>query len=156
MNRILAGGIAGFAATVPMTLFMIAAYRRLPREEQYPLPPAEGMMEAAEKVGLNKHLDTKAERQAAVFTAHFSYGTAVGAIYGVLGPQVPLPAPVKGSLYGLAVWSISYLGLMPALGLLKPATEHPARRNALMIAAHLVWGTATAMAADALADTERQ
>ena len=34
------------------------------------------------------------------------------------------------------------MGLLPAAGILKPATEHPARRNALMIASHLVWGAA--------------
>jgi hypothetical protein len=39
---------------------------------------------------------------------------------------------------------------MPALGLLSPATEHPGRRNALMIAAHLVWGSATGIIFDRL------
>jgi hypothetical protein len=29
---------------------------------------------------------------------------------------------------------------MPGLGVLSPATEHPVRRSALMIFAHLVWG----------------
>jgi len=38
------------------------------------------------------------------------------------------------------VWGGSYLGLLPSLGILRPATDHPAQRNALMIAAHLVWG----------------
>jgi hypothetical protein len=28
---------------------------------------------------------------------------------------------------------------------LKPATEHPRRRNALMIGVHLVWGATTAL-----------
>jgi uncharacterized membrane protein YagU involved in acid resistance len=45
-----------------------------------------------------------------------------------------------GATFGLGVWVASYLGLMPMLGILRPATRHPARRNALMIAAHLVWG----------------
>lgn len=39
------------------------------------------------------------------------------------------------------VWTVSYLGWVPALGLLTPAGRHPSRRNARMIAAHLVWGT---------------
>jgi hypothetical protein len=38
------------------------------------------------------------------------------------------------------------MGWIPAVGTLEPATEHPPRRNALMIAAHLVWGAATAAA----------
>ena len=44
------------------------------------------------------------------------------------------------------MWAASYLGWIPAAGLLKPATEHPARRNFMMIAAHLVWGAALALA----------
>ena len=37
------------------------------------------------------------------------------------------------------------------MNLLEPATRHPARRNALMIAVHLVWGAATAAAMRELA-----
>jgi hypothetical protein len=54
---------------------------------------------------------------------------------------------LAGTLYGLVVWGASYLGLVPALGLLSPATRHPRRRNALMIAAHLVWGAALGLLA---------
>ena len=64
--------------------------------------------------------------------------------------MVPAPPALKGAAFGLGVWSVSYLGLMPALGVLNPATEHPGRRNALMIAAHLVWGSATGILFDRL------
>jgi uncharacterized membrane protein YagU involved in acid resistance len=55
---------------------------------------------------------------------------------------------LKGSLAGMIVWGGSYLGLLPALGIIPPATKHPRRRTALMIAAHLVWGVATGVVAD--------
>jgi len=48
------------------------------------------------------------------------------------------------------VWSTSYLVLLPALRLLRPATKAPPRRNALMIAAHLVWGGALGLVLRAL------
>jgi uncharacterized membrane protein YagU involved in acid resistance len=48
-----------------------------------------------------------------------------------------------GAAAGLAVWLASYMGWIPAVGNLEPATRHPARRNALMIVAHLVWGAST-------------
>jgi putative membrane protein len=35
---------------------------------------------------------------------------------------------------------LSYLLALPILKILTPATEHPARRNILMILAHFVWG----------------
>jgi hypothetical protein len=38
------------------------------------------------------------------------------------------------------------MGWIPALGVLRPATGHPMRRNALMIAAHFSWGWSTAAA----------
>lgn len=40
------------------------------------------------------------------------------------------------------MWVASYLGWIPASRRLKAATRHPARRNGLMLIAHLVWGAA--------------
>jgi uncharacterized membrane protein YagU involved in acid resistance len=75
-------------------------------------------------------------------TLHFLFGAATGSLYGVIEPSVRLNESVKGSLMGLAVWSGSYLGWIPAFHILPPATQHPWRRNVLMIVAHLVWGVA--------------
>jgi uncharacterized membrane protein YagU involved in acid resistance len=48
------------------------------------------------------------------------------------------------ALYGVLVWGVSYLGWIPGARILKPATQHRARRNVLMIACHLVWGATLA------------
>ena len=50
-----------------------------------------------------------------------------------------------GAAYGSAVWACSYLGWIPALGILKPASEHPPARNVLMISVHFVWDATTAI-----------
>jgi uncharacterized membrane protein YagU involved in acid resistance len=150
MNELLAGGLAGCAATVPMTWAMVEMHRRLPRDERYPLPPRQVAMRTAEKAGVLDDLD-ESERRAVTLTSHFAMGTAMGALYGLVGRQLPLPSPVAGATFGLAVWAGNYLGLLPALGLLRPATEHPPRRTGLMIAAHVVWGVACATIADFLA-----
>ena len=136
---LLAGALAGLAATVPMTLAMEAMHRRLPHHERYALPPRKITMRAAGAARAGHRLD-ESERLGLTLAAHFGYGTAAGALYGPLANRVKGPAAVKGMGYGLLVWAGSYLGLLPALGLLSPATDHPPRRNALMIAAHLVWG----------------
>lgn len=143
MNRLIAGAVAGLAATVPMSITMGAMFARLPRREKYPLPPREITDEVLHETGLRKHLS---ERSIAALTvaSHFGYGTECGVVYGALEPRLPGPSLVKGMGFGLAVWTVSYLGWLPAFGILKPATEHPARRNALMIGAHLVWGAALA------------
>jgi putative membrane protein len=64
----------------------------------------------------------------------------MGAVYGPVSDRVKAPPVVKGMGFGLLVWAASYLGIVPALGLIAPATRHRAQRNALMIVAHLVWG----------------
>ena len=155
MKRILFGALAGLAATAPMTLVMKLMHEQLPREEKYPLPPRQVTEAVAEKAGVNQHLDEE-EREKATWVSHFAYGTACGALYGALSGETldghPLAA---GAGFGLAVWAVSYLGWLPAAGIISPATEHPPRRNALMIAAHLVWG-ATAAAALAALESERE
>ena len=143
MKRLLTGALAGLAATVPMTLAMVWMHRRLPEDEQYPLPPRQVTMNTAEAVGVvEEGRLEESEKKAMTLAAHFTYGAAVGALYAPLARRVPLPPVVSGAAYGVAVWAGSYLGWLPAVGLLSPATEHPARRTALMIAAHLVWGSA--------------
>ncbi|HVF27979.1 MAG TPA: DUF6789 family protein [Pyrinomonadaceae bacterium] len=141
MNILMIGALAGLAATVPMTAAMKLMHRLLPREERYPLPPRRVTMRLAEKAGVKEYLD-EPERKALTVAGHFAYGAAVGALYAPLARKVPLAPPLAGAAYGLAVWTVSYLGWLPAANLITPATEHPARRNALMIVAHLVWGAA--------------
>jgi uncharacterized membrane protein YagU involved in acid resistance len=147
MNRMKAGVVAGLVATVPMTAVMLALHRRLPLGEQYPLPPQEITAEMAEKAGLDEHVG-EPEHGVATTLTHFGYGAATGGIYGALIDGVDAPPAALGAAYGVAVWVASYLGLLPALRILRPAMEHPARRNALMIAAHLVWGVTLGILAD--------
>jgi uncharacterized membrane protein YagU involved in acid resistance len=139
MNRFILGLLAGFTATIPMTLVMTALHRRLPPAERYPLPPKEITAKLAEEADQEEHID-QPEQDVVTLAAHFGYGATMGGMYAPLAEQMPGPPVMRGMVYGLAVWAGSYLGLLPALGILKPATEHPPRRNALMIAAHLVWG----------------
>lgn len=148
------GALAGFVATVPMTVAMWVMHRQLPWAERYPLPPRRITGKLAAKAGVRQHLDEPEER-GLTLAAHFGYGTATGAIYGAIADEVPAPRIVSGVLYGLGVWAVSYLGVLPALGILRPATEHPAKRNALMIAAHVVWGASLGAALDAAAARQK-
>jgi len=154
MNRILLGALAGLAATAPMTLAMKLMHEQLPRGERYPLPPRQVTEGLAEKAGVNEHLDEE-EREAATWASHFAYGAACGALYGALsGARVDDHPVLAGVGFGVAVWAGSYLGWLPAAGIIAPATEHPARRNALMIAAHVVWGATAGLTLAGLADGE--
>lgn len=122
-----------------MTAAMIYFFHRLPRTQKYPLPPREITMNLANEVGVKEDL-SEPEKKAATLIGHFSYGAAMGTLYATLAPQLRLDNVRGGILFGLAVWGGSYLGWLPALGLHRPAVKESAQRNALMIAAHVVWG----------------
>jgi uncharacterized membrane protein YagU involved in acid resistance len=139
VGRLISGAAAGLGAAVPMTLAMIAMHRRLPEHQRYPLPPRRITMKAAKKARARKQLDEN-ERTGLTLLAHFGYGAFVGGLFGLVAPRDTSRAVPAGIAYGLLVWAGSYLGLLPALGLHRPATREPAQRNGLMIVAHVVWG----------------
>ena len=149
----MAGAAAGLAATVPMTAAMQLMHRQLPAHERYPLPPRRITMRAADKAGVRAHLD-EPERLGLTLAAHFGYGSAVGALFGLVAPRRAAEAAAAGAGFGLLVWTVSYLGLMPTLDLHRPATREPAGRNALMIAAHLVWGATAGLLTYAIVGTD--
>jgi hypothetical protein len=115
-------------------------HRRLPEEERYPLTPREIIDSGSDQIGLP--LGKEAAKDVTL-GAHFLYGAAMGAAIAVLNPD---PSRKAGVVAGSAVWLASYMGWIPAVGTLEPATRHPARRNALMLGVHFVWGASTAAA----------
>ena len=156
MNRFVAGALAGLVATVPMTLAMVLWRERLlPPGERYDLPPREITLEAAERVGMADHLDDEAERHTASTAAHYGFGALAGAAGApmILAETAAGNNPaLQGVLWGLIVWGGTYLGLLPAAAILRPATEHPPRRTAMMIGVHVIWGAVTGLLTDRLAD----
>jgi uncharacterized membrane protein YagU involved in acid resistance len=138
------GLLAGVVATGPMTVAMIFWHRLLPAHERYPLPPRQITMKLARQAGMDE-LMTDEGRSAATLLAHFGYGGAVGALYGAVSARIRLHSVWKGLGFGVAVWAASYLGLLPGTGVLRGAHKHPARRNALMIGVHLLWGVTMAL-----------
>ncbi|MEA3032852.1 MAG: hypothetical protein QOH86_868 [Sphingomonadales bacterium] len=139
-SRLLIGSIAGFVGTMAMTAAMRRMHRRLPAKERYPLTPREIIDSGASQIGVA--LPNEAAKDVTT-AAHFAYGAAMGALIAAMNPD---PKKKTGAAAGFAVWLASYMGWLPAVGTLEPATRHPARRNALMIVAHLVWGASTAAA----------
>jgi hypothetical protein len=139
LAKALLGGLAGVAGTGAMSVAMQALYRKLPVEDRYPLPPRQ----------ITERLVGEQTDGVPIKTilAHFGYGALAGALLGVVRPSA---GGIQGIGFGLAVWTASYLGWIPALHVLKPATRHPLRRNLLMLATHVVWGGATAVVLRAL------
>lgn len=136
---VMAGLVCGVAATGPMTAAMILGHRVLPPAQQYPLPPQEITARTLEPA-----LDERDERLPLLtLGAHFAYGGLAGALYGVFAKHRGSVTQAGVGL-GALVWSLSYLGLLPAAGVLRNGLRHPLRRSLLMLAAHFVWGLALA------------
>jgi hypothetical protein len=136
---VFAGAVGGIVGTVAMTAAMRRLFAALPSEERYPMPPreiTERTMPAIDEAGT---------RDLTVLT-HLGFGAVAGAVSTAVRPL----GPGGGSLWGIIVWLGSYFGWVPLGGILKPASEHPVRRSALMIVVHLVWGSVTAIAAKEL------
>ena len=145
----LRGTVAGTIATLPMTLFMLAMHQLLPRWQRYALPPEEITREATERMQVRQHM-TRPQELGATLVSHFGYGASMGLFYSLFVEPWSLATAFKGMLFGLLIWAGSYLGWLPAANFSVAAPKEPLRRNALMIVAHLIWGTTTAFASNAL------
>lgn len=123
-----------------MTIVMIELFKHLPKREQYPLPPRVISMNIAKDIGIKKDMNEK-EKLSFTFINHFLYGALAAAVYFPLAKKIKLNNQLSGIGYGLSVWGASYLGILPALNLYPKATHESARRNALMIFSHIIWGS---------------
>jgi len=131
---------AGVVATVPMTVVMERLHRLLPSERGRPLPPREVTEGVYARMGGRHDRAHEGPLSQATLLAHYAFGGAAGSLFPLIAPRGVAPAAGAGLLYGLGVWSASYLGLLPSLGVRHNATRDTSGRTAMMIAAHLVWG----------------
>ena len=146
MNTAENGIWSGLLATGPMTLAMFALHNKLPNVEKSPLPPATLTSQFTSLFGLDQKLSQN-PRENLTMLSHFGYGAACGLLYAFGFKKLhPHSALLKGTLFGLGVWASSYMGWIPAFGLRANAYQMPAKRNGLMILAHIIWGASIGLA----------
>lgn len=133
------GLAAGGTATAMMTVVLEALYRRLPADQQAPMPPRQITVHAAEAVGLAKRLDESARFKASLLM-HAAYGAGTGAVVFALLRRLPGPSIVGGMLAGIVVYLLGYGGWLPLLGLYPPIPRETASRSGQTLAGHIVWG----------------
>jgi len=142
------GALAGLIATVPMSLFMLATQRMLPKGHQYALPPEMITGELAHRMHIRPHLN-KPQILGATLVSHFGYGTGMGMLYSPLS-KLPLPGAIKGVLFAVTVWAVSYLVLSPLIGMRASGHREPESRNLMKVGANAVWGVAMGVVTDML------
>lgn len=153
------GAVAGVGGTVPMTIFMReVAPRILPPDARPDEFIPKRILEWTEaRLGLDPDRIPEREQLWASLGAHFTFGGAAGALYGMARREASgVPAPLLGALFGLAVWGVSYGGWLPALGIRIGTVEQPPKKWTVPIIMHLIYGVATALAYETLTDVDQE
>lgn len=141
MNRIVRGAIAGATATLPMTGVMYGG--KAIGLLQTP-PPRQITGNAARKANKPPEQTSEQAFNASWVAAHLGFGIGCGIAYALIRPLLPANTVTAGILFGGAVWAISYVEVMPRLGLYPNPSEDSNSRTAVMIAAHATYGLALA------------
>jgi hypothetical protein len=130
------GSLAGLAATTAMSAVMLVSRKAGLMGK---LPPERITERALRLLGVRT---SETSENALSTVAHLGYGAGVGALFAAAGRALPMPVPgpVAGVVCGLAVWTVSYAGWIPALGIMPPPHRDRRDRQASMIVAHLVYG----------------
>lgn len=135
----LGGAVDGAAATLAMSAVMAAAARAGQLGEP---PPRRIVRRARKHAGTWSWNASSRSHGAWAVLVHFAFGAGAGSLFeSAYGrTRAPLPAPIAGAGFGVAVWLASYAGWVPALGLMPPPHRDRADRQAWMVVAHLVYG----------------
>lgn len=126
------GAAAGLVATCTMSAVLVVARATGWLGEP---PPRKLTRRVLDRIGIRargKKLDV------ATLVAHAGYGVGTGILYAMIpGRRAPV---MRGTAFGLGVWAASYMGWIPAVGLMaRPKNDRPGRPTS-MILAHLVFG----------------
>lgn len=91
------------------------------------------------------------KRQAPLVTAaaHWAYGSALGAIYGVVQSRLRVHPLLHGTVFGTAVWGLAYAALTP-LGIYEAPWRYPAKQLAVDWSYHALYGLGVASAYETL------
>lgn len=139
MSRLLRGAIAGALATAHMSAVMMGA-------KQFGLVGEMPPEKITARLLKRTPISPSEEHQDALATAlHFGFGSAAGALFGVVAPKRLIARVPMGMGYGAAMWGVSYMGWIPAFGIMPHAARDRRDRQMTMLAGHLVYGTALAI-----------
>jgi hypothetical protein len=136
MRNLLRGAISGAVATAAMSVVMVAGERAGMMADQPPKRIARAALPG------HKHRRKRGEEVLGAI-AHVGFGSASGALFGLMTRGQHAPVPL-GVAYALTIWVGSYAGWVPRLGILPPIPCDQPGRQAVLAAAHLVYGAALA------------
>ncbi len=148
-----AGAVGGFVASFAMNQFqaLLSAASEARSKQQHEQQPSrqgdDATVRTAAAISRNllHHELTQDEKKWAGPAVHYTFGTVLGACYGVLAETVPLAHIGAGTAFGAAVWLTADEIAVPAFGLSQSAANAPWSSHASALAAHLVFGVTTSV-----------
>jgi hypothetical protein len=156
LAAVVAGALAGAVGTACMDTIRYVLYRRdggmdsalaweFPRVDNWEKAPDPGQVAKREIEGFTQR--ELPDRWAGLIStvAHWAYGSAWGAAYGVVAGSLRHPHPLYGLPFGAVVWASDYV-LLPEAELYKPIWEYDAKTLARDLTAHLGYGAGTGTA----------
>ena len=154
----LKGAGAGLAGTLVLTLAMQAAERLMTSTARVESPtpdptgrsqdaptgaPTERLVEKVASGVFEAELSPGA-RQTLGMGIHWGYGALWGTGYGLIQTSRHLRSWLHPPLFGLIVWVVGPMGLIPAMKLAERPTDRSPRRRLVSILLHQVYGWSTA------------
>jgi uncharacterized membrane protein YagU involved in acid resistance len=156
LAAVTAGLLAGVVGTAVMDAVLYARYRRAGGKDAiatWEFPPTENWEQASDPGQVARRLiEGFTQRplpdrwaRPATIAAHWAFGSASGAAYGVVAGSLPRSRPLDGIPFGAAVWTLGYV-LLPQAGLYEPIWKYDVETLAKDLSAHLAYGVTTATA----------
>ena len=155
------GALAGVAGTAVMDAVLYARYRRTGGKDApltWEFPPIESWQKASDPGQVARRVIEGftqrpiPDRWARLTTigAHWAFGAASGAAYGVVAGSLRRPGPQDGLPFGAAVWALGYV-VLPQAGLYEQIWKYDVETLARDLTVHLAYGVTTATAFSLLA-----
>ena len=148
-RAVMNGAIAGGIATTLMTAFM-KAYQATDLYRGK-LPPTRVTEKSLDATGVDYDEGGTTE-VVTIAAGHWGYGMAGGAFFAALRRLlgISIPAVLHGTLFGLLVWGVSYMGWVPAAGIMPPPWRQRSEQALMPLLAHVVYGSVLGVAFDRL------
>jgi hypothetical protein len=165
LAAVVGGLLAGAVGTVSMDTVRYVRHRRAGGEDgplAWEFGPVDSWEKAPDPGQVGKRLiEGFTQRELAdrwawlTSTAvHWGFGSAWGALYGVLAGSLRRPHVLYGLPFGAVVWATGYL-VLPAGTLYKPIWQYDAKTLGRDLSAHLAYGAGTGAAFWLLVTTSR-
>jgi uncharacterized membrane protein YagU involved in acid resistance len=164
IKGLIVGSLSGLVGTVLMTQFQIL-WKKTSEEVQPPKRKAkakrsekkeDSTMKTAEKISNTAgYTLTRSERKKAGNWVHYSFGAAMGGIYGLVRETAPKPLrhmnpAISGAGYGTAVFLGAHEIAVPAFKLGSNPLKEPVPDQVSEYLAHLIYGLGTSLTYSAI------